>query len=90
MIYRPDFYNLQTRKVWNGTNSTNRTFHKLNSNTTRSQIWIHAYVTGHLQNMFYNWKTQLMQFTDWQIGWKIYKPDKKSVKSIGVLEINFS
>ena len=28
IIYRPDFYNLQTIKVSAGTNSTNRTFHK--------------------------------------------------------------
>ena len=28
IIYRLDFHNLQTRKVWNGTNSTNRTLHE--------------------------------------------------------------
>ena len=28
VIYRPDFHNLQTRKIWDGTNNTNRTFHK--------------------------------------------------------------
>ena len=27
-MHRPDFYNLQTTKVWNGTNNTNGTFHK--------------------------------------------------------------
>ena len=28
VIYRPDFHNLQTRKIWDGTNNKNRTFHK--------------------------------------------------------------
>ena len=36
----------------------------INSNTTRSQIKINDYVTGHVQGMFYDSKTQLIQFTD--------------------------
>ena len=36
----------------------------INSNTTRSQIQINAYVTGHVQDMFYDSKTQLIKFTD--------------------------
>ena len=42
----------------------------INSNTTRSQIQINAYVTGHVQGMFYDSKTRLIKFTDWQSGWK--------------------
>ena len=38
----------------------------ITSNTTRSQIQINAYVAGHLQDMLYNSKTQLIQFTDRQ------------------------
>ena len=37
--------------------------HSIKSNTTRSQIEIKAYVTKHLRNMFYDSKTQLIQFT---------------------------
>ena len=40
----------------------------INSNTTRSQIQINAYVTGHVQGMFNDSKTQLIKFTDWQSG----------------------
>ena len=36
----------------------------INSNTTRSQISTNAYVTGHVQGMFYDSKTQLIKFTD--------------------------
>ena len=36
----------------------------ITSNTTRSQIQIN--VAGHLQDMLYNSKTQLIQFTDRQ------------------------
>ena len=36
----------------------------INSNTTRSQTEINAYVTGHVQGMFFGSKTQLIQFTD--------------------------
>ena len=39
-----------------------------NRNTTRSQICINAYITGHLRDTFYNSKTQFIQFTDWQSG----------------------
>ena len=34
------------------------------SNTTRSQIKINAYVTGHVQGTFYDSKIQLIKFTD--------------------------
>ena len=48
-------------------------------------------LTGHLQGMFYDLKTQLVQFTDGKSSWKltIYKLHKKSEKSIGESEINF-
>ena len=36
----------------------------INSNTTRSQIQINAYVTGHVQGIFYDSKTQLTQIND--------------------------
>ena len=35
-----------------------------------SMLTFNAYVTGHLRDMFYDSKTQLIQFTDWQSGWK--------------------
>ena len=37
--------------------------HSIKSNTTRSQIQINAYVTGHLRDMFYDSKTESIQFT---------------------------
>ena len=36
----------------------------INSSTTMSQMQINVYVTGHVQNMFYDSKTQLIKFTD--------------------------
>ena len=42
----------------------------INSNATRSQILINAYVTGHLRDMFYDPKTQFINLADWQSGWK--------------------
>ena len=36
----------------------------INSNTARSQIKLNVYVSGHVQSMFYDSKTQLTQFTD--------------------------
>ena len=59
----------------------------INSNTKSSQIWINAYVTGHLWDLFYDSKTQLMQFTDPQEGTKmvtraIYRPDEKKIKKV--------
>ena len=42
--------------------------------------------------MLYDSKTQLIQFTDKvaeKVHWAIYRPDKKSEESIGVLEMNF-
>ena len=33
----------------------------INSNTTRSLIKINAYVSGHLRDMFYDSKTQLIR-----------------------------
>ena len=36
----------------------------INSNTTKYQMQINAYVTGHEQSMFYDSKTQLKQFND--------------------------
>ena len=42
----------------------------INSSTTMSQIQINAYVTGHVQGMFYGTKSQLIKFTDWQSDWK--------------------
>ena len=37
--------------------------HSIKSNTTRSQIQINAYVTGHLRDMLYDSKTEFIQFT---------------------------
>ena len=42
----------------------------INSNTKRSQIEINVYVSGHLRDMFFDSKTQLIQFTDQQKGTK--------------------
>ena len=76
MIYRQDFYNLQTRKKSEMVQTVQIDF-SINGNTTRSQIWMNTYVTGHLWDMLYN---LLIQFTDWQSGWKspwtIYRPAK--------------
>ena len=69
IIYRQDFHNLQNSKK-SETVQTIEIELSINSNTTRSQIEIDAYVTGHVQGMFYDSKTQLIKFTDWQSGWK--------------------
>ena len=69
-------HNLQTRfsqftdqkKVWDGTNNRNKTFHK--EQYYKVSNIINAYVTGHVQGMVYDSKTQLIKFTDWQSGWK--------------------
>ena len=36
----------------------------INSNTTRPQISINTHVNGHLQDMFYDSKAELIQFTE--------------------------
>ena len=36
----------------------------INTNSKRSQIKTHVYISGHLQDMFYDSKTQHVQFTD--------------------------
>ena len=63
IIYRQDFHNLQTRKK-SEMEQIIQIELSVNSNTTRSQIQLNAYITGHLQGMFYDSKTQLIQFTD--------------------------
>ena len=63
IIYRQDFHNLQTRKK-SEMEQIIQIELSINSNTTRSQIQLNAYITGHLQGMFYDSKTQLIQFTD--------------------------
>ena len=42
----------------------------INSNTTKSQIYSNAYVTGHFPGIFYDSKNQLIKFTEWQSGCK--------------------
>ena len=65
----------------------------INSSTKSFQIQINAYVTRHLWDMFYDSKTQLVQFSDWQCGWKSplnnLQTRQKSEKIIRELEINF-
>ena len=63
IIYRQDFHNLQTRKK-SEMEQIIQIELSVNSNTTRSQKQLNAYITGHLQGMFYDSKTQLIQFTD--------------------------
>ena len=57
----------------------------MNRDITRSQIWINAYITGHLPDLFYDSKTQFIQFTAWEVVqkvlWTIYRPNKKSKNS---------
>ena len=53
------------KKVWYGTNTTNRTFYKQQYYKVSN-----AYVTGHLRSMLYDSKTQIIQFTNWKSGWK--------------------
>ena len=53
----------------------------INSNTERSQIWINAYISQHLCDMFYDSKTQLIQFNHQQknpkkMAWEIYRSDE--------------
>ena len=68
-FYRLDFHNLHTRKNSEMVQTVQREL-SINSNTTRSQIQINAYNTGHLRDMFYVSKSQLIQFPDWQSDWK--------------------
>ena len=63
IIYRPNFYNFVTRKISEMV-QTIQIEVSTNSNTARPQIYIHAYVTKHLPGMFYDSKTQLIQFTN--------------------------
>ena len=42
----------------------------MNRDITRSQIWINAYITGDLPDLFYDSKTQFIQFTAWKSGSK--------------------
>ena len=56
---------------------------------------MNAYVSGHLWDMFYDSKTQLILFIDQQKGtqkvtWAIFRSDEKKVKiSIEKLVLNF-
>ena len=71
--YRPHFHNLQTRKKMVQTIQIELS---INSNTARSQIYINAYVTGHLQGMFYDSITQYNLLIDKvaeKVPWTIYR-----------------
>ena len=64
IIYIPGSHDLQSRKESKMVQKI-QTELSINSNPARSQIQTKAYITGHLQDMFYDSKTQLIQFTDW-------------------------
>ena len=55
IIYRLGFHNLQTRKKSEMVQTVQ---------IELSMLTFNAYVTGHLRDMFYDSKTQLIQFTD--------------------------
>ena len=55
-VYRLAFHNLQTRKKSEMVQTVQIEL-SIYSSSTRSQIWINAYVTGHLWDIFYDSKT---------------------------------
>ena len=69
-IYRPE------KSEMVQTIQTIQTELSMNSNTTWSERSINAYVTWHLRGMFYDSKTQLIQYTDWQSDWKRFESSK--------------